>query len=73
MKTIVILTEGQCEETFIRDVVAPVFSHSEIFLEARCIPTSKSGRGGAVTIDRFYVSCSQYLTTTPRYLCFDYA
>ena len=27
MKTIVILTEGQCEETFIRDVVAPVFSH----------------------------------------------
>ena len=53
MKTIVILTEGQCEETFIRDVVAPVFSHSEIFLEARCIPTSKSGRGGAVTSDRF--------------------
>ena len=32
MKTIVILTEGQCEETFIRDVVTPVFSHSEIFL-----------------------------------------
>ncbi len=53
MKTVIILTEGQCEETFIRDVVAPAFHHSDIFIESRCIPTSKTSRGGAVTFNRF--------------------
>lgn len=53
MKTVIILTEGQCEETFIRDVVAPAFHYSDIFIESRCIPTSKTSKGGAVTFDRF--------------------
>lgn len=53
MTTVIILTEGQCEETFIRDTVAPAFGNMDIYLEARCIPTSKSGKGGAITFDRF--------------------
>ncbi|UOP04675.1 DUF4276 family protein [Conchiformibius kuhniae] len=53
MKTVIVLVEGQSEETFIRDVVAPAFHHLEIYLQPRCIPTSKSSKGGAVTFERF--------------------
>lgn len=61
MKTVIILTEGQCEETFIRDVVAPAFHYSDIFIESRCIPTSKNSKGGAVTFDRFMFSARNTL------------
>lgn len=53
MISVIILTEGQCEETFIRNTVAPAFWNMEIYLEARCIPTSKSSKGGAISFDRF--------------------
>lgn len=53
MINVVILTEGQCEETFIRDTVAPAFWSINIYLEARCIPTSKSNKGGAMSFERF--------------------
>lgn len=53
MVDVIVLTEGQCEETFIRDVVAPAFYHLNIYLHPRCIPTSKSSKGGAVTFERF--------------------
>lgn len=53
MKTVIVITEGQTEETFIRDVVAPAFWPSNVFLEARCIPTSKNSRGGAISLERF--------------------
>lgn len=53
MVEVIVLTEGQCEETFIRDVVAPAFYHLNIYLQPRCIPTSKNSKGGAITFDRF--------------------
>lgn len=53
VKTVIILTEGQCEETFVRDVLAPDFWQLDIYLESRCIPTSKSAKGGAVNFERF--------------------
>lgn len=53
MVDVIVLTEGQCEETFIRDVVAPAFYHLNIYLQPRCIPTSKNSKGGAITLGRF--------------------
>ncbi|MDD1628333.1 MAG: DUF4276 family protein [Methylococcaceae bacterium] len=47
-----VICEGQTEETFIRDVIAPVLAHQQIYLTARLIPTSKSNKGGALTYDR---------------------
>lgn len=47
-----VICEGQTEETFIRDVIAPILAHQQIFLTARLIPTSKNNKGGALTYER---------------------
>lgn len=47
-----VVCEGQTEETFIRDVIAPILAHQQIFLTARLIPTSKNNKGGGLTYER---------------------
>jgi hypothetical protein len=49
---VIVVAEGLTEETFVRDVLAPLFGAHEIFLDARPIATSKRGRGGALSRDR---------------------
>src|SRR5436305_10286562 len=49
---VIVVAEGQTEETFVRDVLAPLFGARDIFLYARPIATSKRGRGGALSRDR---------------------
>ncbi|MGQ0602079.1 MAG: DUF4276 family protein [Anaerolineales bacterium] len=62
MITVIIVGEGQTEETFVRDVLAPAFAPADLFLEPRLIPTSRSGRGGALTYSRIL----RYLRNTLR-------
>lgn len=52
MIEVIVVGEGQTEETFVRDVLAPAFGMHDIFLHARLISTSKRGRGGALSGDR---------------------
>lgn len=47
-----VICEGQTEETFIRDVIAPILANQQIYLTARLIPTSKNNKGGALTYER---------------------
>jgi len=47
-----VVCEGQTEETFIRDVIAPILANQQIYLTARLIPTSKGNKGGALTYER---------------------
>ena len=47
-----VVCEGQTEETFIRDVIAPILAPQQIYLIARLIPTSKTSKGGALTYER---------------------
>ncbi len=47
-----VICEGQTEETFIRDVIAPVLAHQQIYLTALLISTSKNNKGGALTYER---------------------
>jgi len=47
-----VICEGQTEETFIRDVIAPILAYQQIYLTARLIPTSKNNKGGALTYER---------------------
>lgn len=47
-----VVCEGQTEETFIRDVIAPILANQQIYLTARLIPTSKHNKGGALTYER---------------------
>jgi hypothetical protein len=52
MIRVYVVCEGQTEETFIRNVITPILVYQEIFLEAKLIPTSKIGKGGALTYER---------------------
>lgn len=52
MIRVVVICEGQTEETFIRDVIAPILAPQQIFLTARLISTSKTSKGGALSYER---------------------
>lgn len=67
MIRVIAVCEGQTEETFIRDVIAPQLAHQQVFLTARLIPTSKGHKGGALTyqrVKRFIVNCLKEETET---------
>lgn len=49
MTHVMVVGEGQTEETFVGSVLAPVLGEREVFLFPRLIPTSKHGRGGALS------------------------
>ncbi len=52
MIEVIVVGEGQTEETFVRDALAPPFGTREIFLHPRLISTSARGKGGALSRDR---------------------
>lgn len=47
-----VICEGQTEETFIRDIIAPQLANQKVFLTARLITTSKGHKGGALRYER---------------------
>lgn len=44
-----ILVEGQTEETFVRELLAPHLTGSQVYLTPRIIETSKGHKGGVVS------------------------
>ncbi|HBL29716.1 MAG TPA: hypothetical protein DD490_23010 [Acidobacteria bacterium] len=62
MIEVIVVGEGQTEEIFVRDVLAPVLAGGDIFLEPRLIRTSSSSRGGGLSRDRVV----RYLRNTLR-------
>jgi len=52
MKRICVICEGQTEETFVRDVLAPQFYPIGLNLIAETVETSTGHRGGALNYDR---------------------
>ena len=52
MTRVVVICEGQTEETFVRDVLEPHFSQSGLYLHAQTIETSPGHRGGALNYER---------------------
>ena len=60
---LIVVGEGQTEETFIRGVLVPFLALKEVMVHARLIPTSKHGaKGGALKRDRVL----RYLRNTLR-------
>ena len=59
---VVVVGEGQTEETFVRDVLGPACAISNILLDPRLIRTSPTGRGGALSYERVL----RYLRNTLR-------
>ncbi|MBW2187282.1 MAG: DUF4276 family protein [Deltaproteobacteria bacterium] len=52
MVEVVVFAEGQTEEKFIKQVVAPSVRHLEVFVKPQMLNTSKTSKGGAISLDR---------------------
>jgi hypothetical protein len=52
MKRVCIVCEGQTEETFVRDVMAPAFYDLDLNLVPEMVETSPGHKGGALKYDR---------------------
>lgn len=52
MNRVCVVCEGQTEETFVRDVLAPAFVPLNLFLSGETIETSTSHKGGALSYPR---------------------
>ena len=53
MTEVLVVCEGQTEQSFVGDVLAPFLAErGHVLSEPRIIPTSRRGRGGALTRDR---------------------
>jgi len=63
---VIVFTEGQTEEQFIKRIVAPVFSPSQIFIKPQTLNTSQDARGGAVSFDRLKLNARNTLRQKPE-------
>jgi len=52
MVELIVIGEGQTEETFVRDVLAPALGANQVYASARLINTSSEQRGGALSFER---------------------
>ena len=52
MTELVVVSEGQTVEEFIRQLVAPLLAERTVFVTPRLLRTSRQGRGGGLTKDR---------------------
>lgn len=52
MSRVVVVCEGETEEEFVRDVLAPGFFGLGLYLEPQMVETSPGHRGGALNYDR---------------------
>lgn len=69
-----VVCEGQTEETFVRDVIAPIFANQQVYLTARLITTSKGHKGGGLNyqrVRRFIINCLKEESNTVVTTFFD--
>lgn len=65
MIEVIVFTEGQTEEQFIKRVVAPSFHVNQIFLKPQTLNTSRDAKGGAVNFDRLKFYAKNTLRQKP--------
>jgi hypothetical protein len=65
MREVIVFAEGPTEERFIKQVVAPALHGLQIYLKPQLLKTSQSGRGGALSIDRFLLNARNTLRQKP--------
>ena len=52
MKEVIVVCEGQAEEGFVNEVLAPALWDGNVFLSPRLIPTTRHSRGGSLKRQR---------------------
>lgn len=65
MREVIVFAEGPTEERFIKQVVAPALHGLQIYLKPQLLSTSQSGKGGALSIDRFLLNARNTLRQKP--------
>lgn len=65
MHEVIVFTEGQTEEQFIKRVVAPSLRTQQIFLKPQTLNTSQDANGGAVSFDRLKFNARNTLRQRP--------
>lgn len=66
MLEVIVFTEGQTEEQFIKRVVAPLLRSNQIFLKPQTLNTSQDAKGGAVNFDRLKFNARNTLRQKPN-------
>lgn len=61
MVEVIVFAEGQTEEKFIKQVVAPALHPLAVFVKPQLLSTSTRGRGGAVSYDRLKLNARNTL------------
>lgn len=65
MVEVIVFAEGQTEEKFIKQVVAPALRHLQVFVKPQTLNTSQTTKGGAVTFDRLKLNARNTLRQHP--------
>lgn len=66
MLEVIVFTEGQTEEQFIKRIVAPSLHAHQIYLKPQTLNTSQDARGGAVNFDRLKFYARNTLLQKPN-------
>lgn len=66
MVEVIVFSEGQTEEQFIKRVVAPALRHLSIFIKPQLLTTSRDSRGGDVSLNRLKINARNTLRQQPR-------
>lgn len=65
MVQVIVFAEGQTEEQFIKQLVAPALRHLDVFIKPQLLSTSQAAKGGAVTFDRLKFNARNTLKQHP--------
>lgn len=66
MVEVIVIAEGQTEEKFIKQVVAPALRQLQVFVKPQTLHTSRGAKGGAVTFDRLKYNVRNTLRQNPN-------
>jgi hypothetical protein len=66
MVEVIVFAEGQTEEKFIKQVVAPALRHLQVFVKPQTLNTSQTTKGGAVTFNRLKFNATNTLKQHPK-------
>lgn len=66
MVEVVVIAEGQTEEKFIKQLVAPALRHLKVYVKPLMLSTSRDAKGGAVSFDRLKFNARNTLRQNPN-------
>ena len=66
MVEVIVIVEGQTEEQFIKQLVAPSLRYLNVFIKPQLLNTSKNAKGGAVNFDRLKFNARNTLRQKPN-------